>query len=211
MIEYLLPQTTRQIFENRTHLAKTILSSLRQLNLEQVIELGAGYSGTGAQLCSEKPGLTYIEIDMVGVVSLKAELLGKKTPSNLHLIGADFLKDELLPMLRPTLRKTKRTAIVIEGVSSYLNEVEFDKLNENAEKLASYVGGATLISHEGRVTRGLFGCMLRSILSAITRSRHYTHFDSVEKAREYYAKRGFNSFELIHKDENQFIYAVKLH
>lgn len=121
----LLPEAIRYHEEHLFIRHAVFESRLRELNPDFVLEIGAGLSPRGIAFATERPALTYVEVDLPGMVIAKQErLAGVRLPPNYHLGTADLLSDRFLESLPVRPEPGQKVVAITEGVTSYL------KMNE---------------------------------------------------------------------------------
>jgi hypothetical protein len=95
---------------------------LREIDPHFVLEVGAGLSPRGLTFSRENPDLTYIEVDLPGMVAAKSSCLaGVDLPANYHLASVDLLGTEFTASLPARPEQGQRIAVITEGVTDYLD------------------------------------------------------------------------------------------
>jgi O-methyltransferase involved in polyketide biosynthesis len=90
-----------------------------------VLEIGAGLSPRGLAVANRRPDVTYVELDLPGLVRQKRRRLERVSlPPNYHLAEGDLLDPDLARQL-PVRRRPSDTVVVItEGVLDYLTQTD---------------------------------------------------------------------------------------
>ncbi len=93
---------------------------LDDLNIQQVVEIAAGYSSRG--IIYAKKGYEYIEMDLDEVAKNKVKLLKDivNIPNNLHITSGNALNYADFEKCDEFLDKNKEVAIINEGLLRYL-------------------------------------------------------------------------------------------
>jgi O-methyltransferase involved in polyketide biosynthesis len=125
---------------------KIINYLIRELHIHQVLELAAGYSTRGIAL-ARRPEVTYVELDLPGVMRRKKRLLENLAvrneippEPNLHLEAGNALEMENL--LRAARHfKPQPIAVANEGLLMYLSFEEKARLGQNIHRLLERFGG----------------------------------------------------------------------
>ena len=113
---------------------------------DQVLVLGAGYDTMGWRLAPEFAGVDFFEIDHPATIRLKAkgiDAMGRR--SNLHLIGEDLGKRQLVDVLHgnEVWSPTAPTVILAEGLLMYLPPEAVGAL---FDQCATITGAGSLIA-----------------------------------------------------------------
>ncbi|WP_441287754.1 class I SAM-dependent methyltransferase [Sorangium sp. KYC3313] len=135
------------------HSVTSLLLAARHLGLgalldeiapEQVIELAAGLSPRGAEWARARP-VVYIEVDQAAVIDAKRRLLEPAQPrGELVLVAADLREADLGEALGAALRD-RRTAVVSEGLTGYLDEPALRGLLRQVRRVASRLSSCVVL------------------------------------------------------------------
>lgn len=121
---------------------KLINKILNNCNINQIIELAAGYSSRG--LIYSKKGYNYIELELGKVAKNKRNLiktLEKNIPQNLHIITGNALNKASFKKIEEYLKFNEEVAIINEGLFRYLTFSEKKIVAQNIYDLLSKYGG----------------------------------------------------------------------
>ena len=125
---------------------KIVTHVLNLHGAKQVLELAAGFSPRGLNMTSDA-SVTYVEVDLPGLVEDKRQIIetlvdqGKlPVQPNFHLLEGNALhRDDLLAATR--FFGDAPTAVVNEGLISYLDRAERVALAQNVHALLERFGG----------------------------------------------------------------------
>jgi len=148
----------------------------------------------------------YVEIDFEEIIKKKEEKIiecGLKK-KNHYFVGMDILQEGIYFKIKDYLKNGKRTLIVAEGVVTYFNKLEFDKLIGNISEFLDKIGVGGLLLND-KIEN--FGRSLRRVISFLTVSKSYSHFSNGYEARKHFLESGFERFRII--DNNFLIYLVE--
>lgn len=221
VVGWIFPRSTIQrIFDRRSKLSDEIHKLVEQYKPEQVIELASGSSVFGLEYSQKHPQVVYIETDMEDVIRKKKGILEQILDSenlranpNHILVPVDVLSDDIYKALQKYVRKGKRTVVIAEGLTSYLDEEQYTTFMDNIVELLGKIGGGSYLSHEaikGKMTSGFGGKLLRGIVSALTGSKSYQHFCSTSELKDYFAKRGFEETRHIDGNSGSYVYLMEM-
>ena len=175
---------------------------LRELEPDLVLEVGAGLSPRGLTFSRANPKLTYIEVDLPGMVAAKTSCLaGVDLPGNYHLASVDLLGDDFIASLpvRPT--RGQRIVIITEGVTDYLDMNEKQIAWANLAKLLREYGGGSYLFEihpkELYTSHRSGALVLTSMLGLLTgQSFGDRIFDRIDDALDMVRSSGFDEAEI---------------
>jgi len=199
LVSRFIPAYLDKISHKRVVLSNDIDRFIKTYEPEQIIELACGYSTRGLVFTQRDPKLVYVETDFSSVISRKRKILreietseGINLSKNHHLVAVDAINSDLYDSLHGLINKKKRTLIVAETLTSYLNSAEHDFLVGNIEHLLERVEEGAYLSHEGmKMLPGLFGKLLLFYRNKVAKTRSYRHFDDAQGIKDYFLNRGF--------------------
>jgi O-methyltransferase involved in polyketide biosynthesis len=206
-----------KIFVKRIRLSFELDKIIRDYRPTQIVELACGYSPRGLILTQKNPKIAYIETDFSSVIEKKQEIInslvkmGKvKKRKNHHLVPLDSLEGNFFEKLKPFLSKNKKTLVIAETLTSYLNEEEHNHLVKSIEKLLGKFKESAYLSHESnKMLSGVLGKLLLFYRDRVAKTRSYKHFKGKEEIRKYFEGRGFKVIRLSEsKRTNNFFYLV---
>lgn len=182
---------------------KLIDKLFEQNNIEQVIELAAGYSSRGLEYANR--GIKYIEIDLKQVIDIKKKIILdiNKEVSNLEFIEADVTNSMLSDIVLKKIDKTKPVAIISEGLFRYLTWNEKEKVVKNIFNILSVTNGCWItcdITPKGlKETQNIINTNLNYELNNVTdRNKLNDRFENIEHINKFMKEKGFSKVE-IHK------------
>lgn len=179
----------REIFSWRLKLSERIDRKISTDKPEQIIDLAAGYSLRGFNLCRKDKGMAYIDTDLPNVIHRKdcilRELCKREKivfPENYFLIPVNVLEKDIFGKIGDRLSPAKKTLITAEGLTSYFSENEFATFIQNIKSLLSNFMHAEFYSHENIFQpKGLLYRILRSVfVSILTRASGRRGFATIE-------------------------------
>ena len=206
-----------RIFHRRVCLSRDLNKLVRFYKPQQIIELACGYSPRGLVMTQKNPKLVYIETDFSVVIDRKRKILKQiekvegVTPSdNYHLVSIDALGGDLLAQLKRIIDRKKRTLVIAETLTSYLNPTEHEFLVGNIKNLLDGVKEGAYLSHESKSTLpGFFGKLLLFYRDRISKTRSYRHFSGPGEIKKYFLNRGSKSVRVVDsEDSNNILYLV---
>lgn len=173
--------------------------------VSQVIELAAGFSGRGWRM-AEKYGdkITYIETDLPHMTAIKRDMLENAgfITANHYVHEVDALADDgpqSMAALVDSLDNTKGTAIITEGLMSYMDpdtaKLLWQKISGQLKKFP-----AGLYLSDGYVqseVQGLSPKVIKAILQRFVKGGLYTHYISAEDAKQKLESNGFCNARLL--------------
>ncbi|MDO8266078.1 MAG: class I SAM-dependent methyltransferase [Candidatus Saccharibacteria bacterium] len=110
----------------------------------QVVELAAGVATHGLNLSGLNPDLSYVEVDLPGVVKEKLAIideLGIKLPSNLNICEGNALSEANIRKAIAKFDRIKPLTVVNEGLMRYLTFDEKATLAQMVRNLLTEYGG----------------------------------------------------------------------
>lgn len=186
--------------EARYKLTNKILDAL---NIEQVIEIAAGYSSRGI-IYAEK-GYEYIEMDLEEVAKNKVKLLKDidSTPDNLHITSGNALNYADFEKCGKFLDKDKEVAIINEGLLRYLTFEEKEIVAKNIYNVLKKQNGVWVtcdVTPKKFIQKqNNFMPDFNNNLNLVTSRNNLTdRFENIEHINKFMKDIGFNSVE-IHK------------
>lgn len=200
-----------RIFHRRINLTRDLDKFIRLYKPQQIVELACGYSVRGLKLTRSNKKLVYIETDFQRVIEKKKNILNKISKEkridlsrNYHLIEIDAIKDDLRENIIKYIDKRKKTLIIAETLTSYLNSEEHKFLIENINKLLNGFDNAAYLSHEGRnkMLSGFFGKLLLTYRNIISKTRSHKHFNNIKDLKNFFTKYGFNRFKTFNSESS---------
>lgn len=100
-----------------------VTQAIEKEGYEQIVELAAGLSSRGYLIKQKYPQVKYIEGDLPGMSSRKAQLLDETGRAEGHITVPCNILDEAgeqsIEHLMSTLDKTKKTLVITEGLVNY--------------------------------------------------------------------------------------------
>jgi O-methyltransferase involved in polyketide biosynthesis len=164
----------------------------------QVIELAAGLSGRGTRFVARYPQLTYVETDLPAMAATKKDLLdrGGLTGPRHRVVVVDAMLDDgeqSLSALAATLDPARGTAIITEGLMSYLDpEVARDVWKRIATTLKRFPHGVYLSDLYLKPDRSSAGMLaFRTAIQKFVRGKMHIHFALPEQAQKLLRSLGF--------------------
>jgi methyltransferase (TIGR00027 family) len=174
-------------------------AAIAEGRVSQVIEVAAGFSPRGWRF-SERHGetLTYVEADLPAMAASKRaalEEIGPLGPQH-RVVEVDALRDEgeaSLGVLTAGLDQSKGTAVITEGLLSYLDKEDVLGLwRRIAAALAGFPAGLYLSDlHVESENPGLSTRAFILMLSAFVRGRVSIHFHDASEAAAALRDAGF--------------------
>ncbi|MCI9177501.1 MAG: hypothetical protein HFJ28_02750 [Clostridia bacterium] len=186
--------------EARYKLTNKILDAL---NIEQVIEIAAGYSSRG--IIYAQKGYEYIEMDLDEVAENKVKLLKDiaTIPDNLHITSGNALKYADFEKCGEFLDKNKEVAIINEGLLRYLTFEEKEIVARNIYNVLKKQNGVWItcdVTPKKFIQKqNNFMPDFNNNLNLVTSRNNLTdRFENIEHINKFMKDIGFNSVE-IHK------------
>lgn len=176
---------------------------LDDLDVSQVLEIGAGYSSRGI-IYAEK-GYEYIEMDLEEVAKNKVRLLKDiaSIPNNLHIISGNALNYADFEKCDEFLDTNKEVAIINEGLLRYLTFEEKEIVGKNIYNILKKHNGVWITCdvtpkkfiEKQNVCLPDFNKNLNQVTS---RNDLQDRFNDIEHIKSFMMKIGFKNIE-IHK------------
>lgn len=176
---------------------------MEKFNINQVIELAAGYSSRG--VIYSKKGYKYIEMDLTGVCNNKKKLINDlfEVNDNLHIISGNALNYKDYIKCDEYLDDNKELAIINEGLLRYLTFDEKRIVGQNIYNMLKKYRGVWITCD---VTPKKFlqkqevqNPTLNNNLNNVTsRNNLNDRFEDENHIRAFFSEIGFNNIE-IHK------------
>lgn len=122
---------------------KLIDKLLKKSNINQILELAAGYSQRGLIFTKDKDS-KYVELDLKQVTDLKKDILNSITPipNNLKIISGDATNKDDFAKCLSYFNQSEKIAIIHEGLLRYLDFDEKRKVAKNVYDALKTFGGA---------------------------------------------------------------------
>lgn len=170
----------------------------------QVIEIAAGLSPRGWRVARQYgERITYLETDLPAMAATKRGLLeGAGLLTQHHrVLELDALAEDgpqSLQAIAAQLDPGVGTAIITEGLLSYLAPAQVDRLWTNiAATLGRFPHGLYLSDlHFRSIRRSPAVKLFGRFLSRFVRGRMYIHFDDAAEAEDRMRRHGFDAVEL---------------
>ncbi len=192
---------------SRDHLApqlearyKLVDKLILEKGINQIIELAAGVATHGINLTRSNPDLTYVELDLPGVVEEKRAIiedLGIQLPSNLTVREGDTLREEDIRRAVSGFSNDKPLTVLNEGLMRYLTFEEKATLARITHNLLSEFGGVWItpdislrqaLSREDEAASGhTQGLRLTTGIDI-----ENNVFENVDHAKEFFGNLGFS-------------------
>lgn len=158
-------------------------TAIREHDVSQVIEIACGLSPRGWRFAQRYgDGLTYVEADLPHMAARKRRALAQAGSLGAHhrVVEIDALSEEgpaSLSAVSETLDAHRGTAIITEGLISYLDREALDGLwRRIARTLAGFAYGLYLSDDVSAEHAGLAASAFLWVLSAFVRGRVQLHF-----------------------------------
>lgn len=183
-----------RLFQKRIALSNDLNKLVKEYNPEQIIEFACGYSPRGLLMTQNNPRLVYLETDFSIVINRKKNILKEieskekiTLSKNHHLLKLDVLNSGSSHLLKKYLNKNKRTLIIAETLTSYLNPEEHEFFIQNINKLLKNFTHSAYLSHEGfSMVPGFFGKLLLFYRDKVAKTKSYKHFGSSEEIKNFF-------------------------
>lgn len=210
-----IPSYLAKISKKRVALSKDLDKVIKEYKPEQIIELACGYSPRALILTQKNSKLIYLETDFKPVIQRKKKILkeiAKKEnlvlSKNHHLIEMDAISKYLASSIKISLNKNKKTLIIAETLTSYLDKSEHEFLIKNIIDFSNQFKKIAYLSHEGiGMLPGIKGKLLLFYRNRIAKTKSHTHFRSSLEIKDYFRKKGFKSIDISKsKKSRNFIY-----
>lgn len=174
---------------------------LDDLNIEQVIEIAAGYSSRGI-IYAEK-GYEYVEMDLEEIAKNKVKLLKDiaSIPNNLHITSGNALNYADFEKCDGFLDKNKEVAIINEGLLRYLTFEEKEIVAKNIYNVLKEQNGVWITCdvtpkkfiEKQNVCLPDFNKNLNQVTS---RNNLQDRFNDIEHIKSFMMKIGFKNIEI---------------
>lgn len=192
-----------EIFTHRLQLSEIFDERIKNVNPQQIVELGCGYSLRGFNMCLKNKDIVYIDSDMGTVISDKKVTLEDICrrenlifPKNYKLISIDVLKDDLTAKIKPLILGGK-TLIIAEGLASYFDKKEFEDYLHSVNSLIKNLPDLEFFSHEKlKEKKNFIFRILRIFISLLTATGDTARFKNKEEFEKYLHNMGFSEFEV---------------
>jgi O-methyltransferase involved in polyketide biosynthesis len=198
-------------FTERINLSSDLDKIVKSYKPEQIIELACGYSPRGLLMTQQNPNLIYIETDFSTVINRKRKILGEievsekiKLSKNYHLVEIDAIDANLYTSLKNLIDKKKKTLVIAETLTSYLNPREHDFLVNNIEKLFDKIDSGAYLSHETQnMLKGFFGKLLLFYRDKVAKTKSYRHFNNPKEIETYFLERGAKKVKVVKSEASK--------
>ena len=182
---------------------KLVNKLLDRTNINQVLELAAGYSSRGLLYSSKD--YKYVELDLDEVANNKKRLIKElfKENPNLHIVSGNALNIEDYSKCEKYFEENKEIAVINEGLLRYLTFTEQKKVAENIFKMLKKHGGVWItcdvtpkkfIKKHSKQNPNIF----KSLNNITSRSDINDRFENEEHIKAFLNEIGFKNIE-IHK------------
>lgn len=190
----------KEIFDWRLSLSKIIDEKIREYQPEQILELGAGYSLRGLNLCLKNKDLIYIDSDLENVIFKKIRIMQNicqkeniTPPRNFHLVSVDALDNNIYDKVKNLMSKDKKTLVLAEGLTTYFTDEGFRKFLTNIAIFLHNFANAEFYSNENfSYPKGIIYNILRKFIAIITGTKMPRKFKSADEFKEYLKKLNAN-------------------
>lgn len=176
---------------------------LDKCNINQIIELAAGYSSRG--LIYSQKGYNYIEMDLENVSNNKKLAINSfmEVPTNLKILSGNALEKSDFEKCKQYLNSNSKIAIINEGLLRYLTFDEKRIVAENIFNLLKEYGGVWItcdVTPKKFIQKqNEFMPEFNNNLNTITSRNNLTdRFENIEHINKFMKEIGFNNIE-IHK------------
>lgn len=171
-----------------------------QTKSTQVIELAAGISTRGLDLCRNNSQISYLHTDLPDVLNIYKDILKKMSldaPTNLHILPVNALDSMELETATDKLNKSEPVTIVHEGLLRYLSFEEKAKLAIIVREVLSDYGGYYITTD---ISLKAILCKENNILKTSNAERlkevtgisiEKNLFDNIAHAKSFFENLGF--------------------
>lgn len=167
-----------------------------------MVEIAGGLSGRGLRMSEryKDRGLLYIEGDLPGMAERKRRILGREgfLSERHQVVALDALVESgALSMHMEAgskLCKSQGTAVIIEGLLSYLPHAGMERVLHNVRGLLQACSGGVFLSDiylSEHVRRVVGGLLFRRLLEIFVRGQTYLHFQRECEAEAAFKAHGF--------------------
>lgn len=205
-------KSLKDIFEWRLNLSRIFDEKIVNYKPEQVIDVAAGYSLRGFNICQKNKSILYIDADFESVLIRKRHILNVLCdkecidfPNNYHFVPLNVLENDIYGKLKKILSEDKKTLIIAEGLTSYFNLAEFKLFLKNIKELLNHFSSAEFYSHENiNKPKGIIYFLLRKLfISFLTKSKGRAGFESTIELSRFLKSEKINNFKIF--ENNKFI------
>jgi O-methyltransferase involved in polyketide biosynthesis len=208
-------QKLREIFDWRLRMSAVFDLKIFHEKPEQVIDLAAGYSMRGFNLCSNNDKIVYVDSDLPNVISRKREILEKMCleqnipfPPNYLLVSIDVLQENFFENIKDIIDVNKKTLVTAEGLTSYFKKEEFEIFIQNIKDFLSNFSFSEFYSHENTSkSTSLAYKILRKSISLLTRTKSRERFSNETDFADFLRKSG-TIFTLDTSNEGFLFYSI---
>jgi|WetSurMetagenome_2_1015567.scaffolds.fasta_scaffold176552_1 O-methyltransferase involved in polyketide biosynthesis len=208
----------KEIFNWRIRLSDDFDKKVSTNNYDQIIELAAGYSLRGFDLCLKNKNIIYIDSDFEDVIYKKKKILNNicekediDFPNNYFLVGVDALEDNIFSKVSAMISKDKKTIIMTEGLTSYFSKNEFGKFIDNIKEFLSNLTNGEFFSHESisQPMKGITYHLLRKILvSFLTKTKGRCAFKTSKEFEDYMKSKNISKFNIFLDKHGHLLYSI---
>ena len=176
---------------------------IKKLNINQVLELAAGYSSRG--LLYSENGYNYVEMDLESVTNNKKRIINDifKMNDNLHIVSGNALNYDDYEKCDKYFKNNKEIIVINEGLLRYLTFNEKRIVGENVYRLLKKYGGVWITCDvtpkKFLEKQNIINQTLNNSLNKVTaRNNLNDRFEDENHIRSFFKNIGFNTVE-IHK------------
>ena len=181
-------------------LDRMLEDAIKQGDIQQVVEIGAGLSGRGWRLSRRyRRKLTYVETDLPGMTHRKRKLLVAQgaLPKRHRVEPLDALAEDgpaSLQQVVSQLDRDKGLCIITEGLLNYFDQASVETLwRRIADCLAGFPKGLYLSDlHVGSEQPLAAGTAFRVMLGTVLRSGIHFHYRQASEAESALTHAGFS-------------------
>jgi len=212
-LNVIFPKKVNHIMSWRLNLSKEFDKMVKGHKI--IIDLGAGYSLRGFELCKDNLDVNYFDVDFNNIIKTKESILKKicrekqiNLPNNYKLISGDILNKQTWNILNKISSK-KDIILISEGVVSYFSYNEFNSFMVNIKEFLKTHKKATFFSHDKTTPdESMAYKIIRLFISLITINKAKEGFKSKKELASYFKKYELKS--KIYDKNNLLFYEVKL-
>jgi len=216
MFSKVIPKNSlERIFVKRINLSKELDKMIKLYCPEQIVELACGYSTRGLVRTRKSGRLVYVETDFSSAINRKKKILAENNVGvgkNHHFVVVDVIKDDLWKSVCKFVDRKKKTLVVAETLTSYLNREEHEFLVKNVKRFLGHFREGAYLSHEGlNMLKGVFGKLLLFYRNVVGKTKSHRHFYTSDDVRKYFSKKGFGEAKVkVVEGISQMLYLVKI-
>jgi len=217
ILRWVLPKNfLNDIFVWRQHLSEKFDKKIAKEQPGQIIDLGAGYSLRGFNLCVKNSDLVYIDSDFNYVISRKKRIMdslcekeGIPFPKNLHFVAIDVLHDSIPVKVGNLLETGKETLIIAEGLISYFSMPELQSFFSQIQNTFTQFPLASFYSSEKFADpKGFLYKIVRKGLAFATQSQKSHQFKDEESFIDFLKDCGITHYKREDFDSGRLMYSI---